>query len=271
MFTVYVDDSGTDPKQHLAIAAALIVPACQIVALDSQWDLFSKRHGFSNLHAAECVARNPRSQFFGWDDIMVEKVLRRARQLMKARASAAFSFAINKPLFDSAAPDEWREVGGYNHYTWALRALLQQLVRWHAKRGIKEPFEFVFDRADGRDKAEIEMLMAQFDSGSPGKFEGHYSFRNRGDVPGLQCADLIAWTSYSYARMAYLNSVMNRFAKESLTDFTGDSDSGWLKTLVYRSDGLRQAIKMDRADKQAEEARRLWYQNYISRKGRSNR
>ena len=38
MFTVYIDDSGSDPNQPVANATALIVPGRRILALQREWD-----------------------------------------------------------------------------------------------------------------------------------------------------------------------------------------------------------------------------------------
>src|SRR5271155_4361077 len=37
MFRAYIDDSGTDPEQQVAIASMLIMPATRIPALDREW------------------------------------------------------------------------------------------------------------------------------------------------------------------------------------------------------------------------------------------
>jgi len=42
MFTVYVDDSGTDPNQAVAIASAWVIPGPQIIRLESEWDTCNK-------------------------------------------------------------------------------------------------------------------------------------------------------------------------------------------------------------------------------------
>jgi hypothetical protein len=263
MFTVYVDDSGSDPNQTTAVAGVLIVPVRQILALDSSWASFASKYGFEDLHASECVARNPKS-YAGWDEAKVQKVFSRARQIIKRHASKAFSLTINKRDFDAEAPPEWREVGGDNHYTWAWRSLLNLLVRWHGERRIGAPFEFVFDWAEKRDKVEIEMVMAQFDSLFPGKFEGHYSFRKRKDVPGLQCADLLAWTCFGMSRLKFRDVPMHEIAEEAFCDFSNHMGRQWLDALTHERAALHAAITLDRADIEGERERREWYHNYAA-------
>ncbi|HXR38125.1 MAG TPA: DUF3800 domain-containing protein [Terracidiphilus sp.] len=263
MFTVYVDDSGSDPNQTTAIAGVLVVPARQILSLESTWASFASKYGFKDLHASECVARNPKS-YAGWDETKVQKVFSRARQIIKKHTSKAFSFTINKKDFDAEAPPEWREVGGENHYTWAWRSLLNLLVRWHSERNIDAPFEFVFDWAEKRDKVEIEMVMAQFDSLFPNQFEGHYTFRRRKDVPGLQCADLLAWTCFGMSRLKFHEVPMHEVAEESFSDFSNYQDRQWLDALTFERDALHAAITLDRADTEGERMRREWHRNYAA-------
>ncbi|MFZ0392520.1 MAG: DUF3800 domain-containing protein [Terracidiphilus sp.] len=264
MFTVYVDDSGTSRGQPVAVAGVLIIPALQIIPLDKEWATFSAKYGFTDLHAAECAALNPKT-YPTWDEAKVEKVFWRARQIIKKRASKAFSFSIYKKDFDDAAPLESRKTGGQNHYTWALRNLMSLLVQWHGERRIPVPFEFVFDRAAGRDKREIEMLMAQFDSLAPGKFEGHYQFRNRADVPALQCVDLLAWSCYSKSRLRYGPVPIPRVAEESFDDFLRHRDGQWLTAMTFDPRGLKEAFEMDRATID-EQARQEWYRNYKAKR-----
>jgi Protein of unknown function (DUF3800) len=262
MFTVFVDDSGTAPDQPVAIAGALIIPAIQIPNLEADWAAFGARDGFTYFHSSECAAKNYKSQFAKWDDAKVEKAFERARRIIKKRTSRAFAFAVHKEDFDAEAPAEYREVGGENHYTWALRTLLNVLVQWHREREIIPPFEFVFDWAEGIVREEIEMLMAQFESIFPGMFEGHYSFRKKQDVPGLQCADVLAWTYYGTARQVFRKVPMNAIAKNSFIDFSSHQNRQWLNALTFERKALREAIAFDMADTSSMQARAQWFREW---------
>jgi Protein of unknown function (DUF3800) len=56
MFTVYIDDSGTDPRHHVAIASGLIIPAKLIPRLDCEWSSFLQKEGIlKGFHTSECV------------------------------------------------------------------------------------------------------------------------------------------------------------------------------------------------------------------------
>lgn len=98
MFSVYLDDSGTDPNQRAAIATAFVVPAAQIIPLEREWDKLKKRHGFSDFHTSEMVARNYKSDFADWDEAKQREVFERVRQISKKYGigrSGAVSFAVN--------------------------------------------------------------------------------------------------------------------------------------------------------------------------------
>jgi hypothetical protein len=264
MFTVYIDDSGTDPKQPTAIAAALIVPAKQIPALDRDWAVFGATFGFGDFHASDCAARNPHSAFGEWGDEKVSRAFRRARQIMKRRASKALTVTLHKKDFDAEVPQEWLDVGGgENHFTWAFRELLYKTVKWGDERNISASFEYIFDWAGKNERVEIDMVMAQFESARPGRYEGRFSFRKRQEVPGLQCVDLLAWTIFSLSRSLVQQLPTRGIADESFRDFTFQSNNPeWLVASGHTRETMRAAIARDRANAEAEHRRREWYRNY---------
>lgn len=268
MFTVFVDDSGTAKDQPVATAGALIIPALQIAPLDRAWESFRAKYGFTDFHSSVCAARNYKTEFGKWDDQKVQQAFARARQITKKYASAAFSFAVCKDDFDAEAPAEWRMSGGENHYTWAFRTLMHHLINWHGERHIQTPFEFIFDWAEGRDRDEINMLMSQFDTLHPNKFEGHFTFKKRKDIPALQCADVLAWTCSAASRFAFKKTPMLPIAEESFSDFRTYRDRNWLKALTFERSALRQAIASDLADSESQKTRSAWYANYTANKKR---
>ena len=52
MITVYVDDSGTDPRQKIAIASAVIVESRRVESLDKEVAGLFADEGFSYFHTA---------------------------------------------------------------------------------------------------------------------------------------------------------------------------------------------------------------------------
>ncbi len=264
MLTVYVDDSGTSPEHKVALASALIVPAERIEALDIEWEKFKAEENFSYLHAAEIACSDRRGQFATWDNEKASRVFERARKFAMNYGVRAFSMAIYKPHFDALVPKEWLEPGGSNHYTWAFRNLMHQLLRWHKSHVGRGVYEFVIDNAVGKDRFEIEMMMDQFETASPGCFENHYSFRCKANVPCLQLADLVAWSAYSFAKTIFQQASPNPFAFAAVKDFEvlHPTDDGWLKFLAIMGDELKIAIDDDLKNAEAQEYRAEWYKQW---------
>src|SRR5690242_7861812 len=109
MFTIYVDDSGTSPSQHIAVAAALVAPFKRWLAFENEWNRFKTKEGFKCFHTAECVANNQKSEFANWDDEKKLRVIRRIREMTKKYAVHAIALGLYKPFFDEVVTGEFRE------------------------------------------------------------------------------------------------------------------------------------------------------------------
>jgi hypothetical protein len=130
MFRVFIDDSGTDPNQQIAIATAFVVPAKRIVALDMEFDRLKQQEGFTDFHMSLCVARNQHSEFADWTDEKQQRVISRVRQIGKKFGAQAMSLAVTKDDYDQLVPSWLRELAGKFHYTWAIRHMLDLLDQW---------------------------------------------------------------------------------------------------------------------------------------------
>jgi hypothetical protein len=244
MFSVYIDDSGTAPDQPVAMASALIIPAKQIVALDKEWETFSAKNGFSSFHSSECVFRNAKSEFAQWSDDKVLKVTERIRQICSKYAVRAFSFAVTKDDYDSTLEPEMKELFGKFHYTWAIQHLLLMCAMWSASGDRIAPLRYIFDwmdRSQAKAKAEIEDVMYMYDRSRPGQFSD-YSFRRREDIPALQCADLLAWSSYQVARHHFFDKPLHPIADINYQGFRSFGDE-WLAARSITRKDLRQWVE----------------------------
>jgi Protein of unknown function (DUF3800) len=241
VFTVYIDDSGTDPRQHVAIASGLIIPSMRIPSLDREWDAFLKKVGIGKkgFHTSECVARNPKSDFVGWSDEKVKDVLARIRQMTFKYSVQAQSMAVEKKTFDDVIPVELRNFGGKYHYSWAVDHMGGFVHRWAEERGVN--VEYIFDMAGKNEQAEITEVMEHAEALNPGNFLGHYAFRNRADIPALQCADLFAWTCYQQALLKFRNKPLPPFAETCWDDFSRRGD--WCGAWTVFEPQLKQWVK----------------------------
>jgi hypothetical protein len=224
-FMVFLDDSGTDPKQSVAIASAMIVPSSVLGKMKKEWDRLTEKEGFTDFHTSVFVARNPKSQFAGWEDPKHERVFRRVREITKKYSSQNITYAVNKADYESIVPDRLRKLTGRHPYTWALRHVARFAETWRAHKEAP-PLQWVFDfmkpSDDGR--KEVEELFEQAEEqaliggASPGGFTD-LDFQSRVNVPSLQCADLLAWTNYRFAVEKFYDTKPHPFAITAWTDF----------------------------------------------------
>ena len=261
-FTVYLDDSGTDPSQAVACATALIIPANRILALENELDKLKKREQFSDFHTSDCINKNKDSDFANWKDQKIDRVIRSMGGITREYVTQVFSFTVQKRIYETVVPEELREYAGKYHYSWALRHVLRFAQVWRHENGIAEPYEWLFDWMEKRDKTrkEVENVMEQAEEeavsdGSAGEFE-HYDFRKRGTFAGLQCADLVAWTNYNFSLHIENGTPLGRHAKQLWNSFSRKPRPHsvkmpgleWNGAAVIKTAALRDWVKREQAD-----------------------
>jgi len=265
MFRSHIDDSGTDPCQQVAIATALIMPAARVAALDREWKALTEREEFSDFHMSVCVARNEKSQFAGWSDEKQRRVISRVRQIGKKFGLKGFSLCINKSDYDELVVPRLSYADKY-HYTWAIRNLIDVLDRWGRFSNVTIPFEYIYDWMDPKTqreaKDEIDTVMAQAEyeacqSGLAGRYT-NYSFRRRQDIPGLQCADALAWTCYRFSLLAILKTPLNQIAQDSWNDYYKHQSRTWLYAATMTREDLNKWVEAEIKDGRSEVKFRAW-------------
>jgi Protein of unknown function (DUF3800) len=265
MFTVYIDDSGTDPSQPSAIASALIIPAARLDELEQRWNKFKTDNFISEFHSAECAAGQRGTDFYKWSSQRKHHVFSQACEITKEFGLNAFSFAVTKSDYDEFVQGELREFGGKYHYTWAVWSLIRKLDEWAINHRLDAPFEYIFDwmGENKRNKArqEIEIVMAQQESLREGFYDGKYSFRKRKDHPALQCTDLLAWTCYQFARSAYLKSPTHPIAWQTFWNFDGHQDQRWLGAFFQSREQIKEWAEREAADVERVNRRKAWIEN----------
>ena len=254
MFRVYIDDSGTDPNQQVAIASALIMPAGRIVALDKEWERLTKKEGFTDFHMSLCAARNEKSQFGGWDEVKQKRVISRVREIGKKFGVKALSLAVNKIDYDTIVLPKFDFADKF-HYTWAIRHVIDLIDKWALPR-TKLPLEYVYDWMDSKTqpeaKAEIETVMEQaeeeaVEAGMAGRYT-NYSFRRRKDIPALQCADALAWTCYRFALYAHIGTPPSQLALDCFADYSKHLNRQWLYAAGMSKEDLQDWAEKEQQD-----------------------
>ncbi|MFZ3341467.1 MAG: DUF3800 domain-containing protein [Terriglobales bacterium] len=248
LYTNYVDDSGTDPNQRIAVASGLIIPGARIPALQKEWDRLREKEGFSDFHTSEFVAKNYKSAFAKWTDEKHARVFLRVRQICKKYGAKCVAFSVLKKDYDEVVPADMKKYWGQYHYTWAMR----QFIVWmyQKERALSgAPMEYVFDYMDPSDanRKEIEKVMQQAEdmTGNTDEFK-HFGFRPRREVPGLQCADLLAWLAYQVALQVFCNKPMSPYAKLAWEDFDKHPHKEWRTVRTVQRWGLEHLVHKER-------------------------
>ena len=265
MLTAYVDDSGTDPNQAVAIASAWIIPGRQIIRLENEWNTLKNKHGFSSWHTSEFLAKNKDCEAANWDNPKLDRVFSRVRQITKRYGVKVVTFAVSKRDYDDAIPSELRKYSGTFHYTWAVRNLLDRLLGW--RRSLKiPPLQYVFDwldpKADKQKKREIEAAIDQAEeaatqNGFAGEFK-NYGFGSREEIPGLQCSDLLAWAGFQQTLWTMHKKPLSSYAEIAWADFDATLDPSWREVLAVSKSELQRWANDPKAVTHAEEFFRKW-------------
>lgn len=265
MFTVYLDDSGTSPSQHVAIATALVIPAIRIEAMEREWNTLKAKEGFSCFHMAEFVAKNPKSDFANWDDAKQARVYGRVKQITRKYGAAAFSFSVLKKDYDEIVDDKWRSHFGRDHYVWALRHLMILLDDWRLARPIP-PLAYVFDWMGGPKDARYRAVRTIMEQGESLAIEANragdytaYSFRHQKDFAGLQCVDPIAWSCYQVALEQFKGTPPKPFAKPTFSEYVTQPNK-FLDSRFVSRDSLRDWFEQERKHPKSIELFNKWGQ-----------
>jgi hypothetical protein len=273
-FTIFLDDSGTSPSQHVAIASAVVIPTSRLLLLEREWNALKSKEGFSCFHMSEFAALNPKSEFAGWVDKQ-DRVAKRIRQIVKKYAVKAFSMSVNKEDYEQVVPNELRKYVGKFHYTWAISNVLALIEKWASDNNMPILFEYVFDcmgkRRDPR-RQEVEDVLELCEDiatqqGNPGQF-AHCSFKSRCELPALQCADIIAWTCYQHALLAFRNTPMKPIATDMWRDLRSHQNKGWLWAVTIKRDHLEDWAKKELEDGRAIKRFQAWETNRAARESR---
>ncbi len=275
-FTAFIDDSGTDPKQQIANATVLIVPASRIVALEAEWNRLKEKEGFSCWHTSEFAARNPKSDFANWDDAKHVRVFRRVRNICKKYCVQPMSFSVLKKDYDEMVLPIL-PFADKHHYSWAIRSLLAHTERWRNTKQVP-PLEYVFswmgEKRKNERRREIEDLMDQAEDeakaeGHPGEFE-HWTFRRPAEIPALQCVDALAWSVYQYGVLMFCKKPLCEDARIAWDDFGKYLGGNWGFDVTTTRAALKKWAEAEAADGQSEKRLREWKERRYGAKGEAN-
>ena len=224
LHTVYIDDSGTDPKSKIVSAAFCVSTVEKWKEFEDKWLKIAKQAGFDlkQFHMTEfaaCRRNNPCKQCLSgktstkehpwqkWSDEKRKNVLKRMGKAIVRYSECGFGIACVKKDYDehvknSPARLVANEPIGDQYFTFPLQVCGGELAKWRKANHVSVPLKFVFDLSNDAQKYEIANVFfgaaqnrEKDESGVEQWFEPDgLSFESRKSVPQLLAADMLAWT-----------------------------------------------------------------------------
>ncbi len=237
--TIYIDDSGTDPNQAVAVAAGWISPIEQWKKFAKGWERLKHAPGyeFGCFHMSPCLARNEDTEFRDWDSKKQQLVIRSIRKLVRKRALQGFAVAVGKDDYDDTITGDLRKEAGDNHYTWAFRGLVGLIERWRIANSITGSIEFIFDHIERHElrRKEIEVVFDRAGVEEP-------IFKKSCELSPLQAADVLAFCTYQKALSKLFGKPMHPIAEESFNEFAAYDGQRWLEATITNRRALAQWV-----------------------------
>src|SRR5208282_2955541 len=125
MFEAYFDDSGTDPKSDIAIAACYVSTKRAWGEFVDAWDRVKREEGFDAFHMAEFAAPSGQGHkpFCDWDNQKKDRVYGRLARIINENKRIGIASAVPKKFYD-ALPPLIHKYHGKDHYAFAVRMCL---------------------------------------------------------------------------------------------------------------------------------------------------
>lgn len=220
--TVYLDDSGTDPKSRIASAGMCIATVDRWLDFADRWKKIADNVGFDlkHWHMTEFAACRPTNfcqqcqkgkltavehPWRKWSDKKREMVLKRMAKALITTVEYGLGIAHTKEDYekyvrDSPARALAGEPVGDEHFTFAVQQCGGKLAEWRAAQAITSPLKFVFDLSSTKQRDEIANVFFaavrdKYRDSIEQWFDGTgVAFESRKNTPQLLAADMIAWT-----------------------------------------------------------------------------
>jgi hypothetical protein len=207
-FEVYCDDSGTDANTPVAVAACYISSKEQWDCFVRNWDEVREREGFDVFHMCEFMAKPEagRKPFCDWDNIKKDRVYRKLASIINTRIYCGFAIAVPKAPFDRFVFQEFKDGFAADHYTWAIRTMLDVISDWRADHQRYDPMQYVFHRGSlSQDRIEQiwkseSKLNSDLTAVRYGMTPDGIMFEDDALFKPLQAADIFGWQVQNHMR-----------------------------------------------------------------------
>jgi len=222
MFTVYVDDSGTNDEARIVTGACCVASVSNWKKFERRWLEIGKEAGFKYFHMTEFAGCRPdewcrdcrkgkqteeNHPWRDWSNKKRKRVLKELASSVNEYSSFGIGIAIGKEDYDNLilnAPlkDMLEPVTAQDkHLMYTLQSCAGAIAKWRDQQRLTKPMQYVFDGTDDlKLKHQISEIFASTDSGigaplNDGMTTARYSFQNRRSVVQLLSADMLAWVS----------------------------------------------------------------------------
>ena len=211
-FEAYCNDSGTDANTPVAVAACYIASREQWDFFVRNWDEVREREGFDVFHMCEFMAKPEAGHkpFCDWDNVKKDRVYRKLASIINTRISRGFAIAVPKAPFDRFVFQEFKDGFAADHYTWAIRAMLDVISDWRAGNQIYDPMQYIFhhgslsqDRIEQIWKSESK-LNSDLTAVRYGMSPDGIQFQDDALFKPLQAADIFAWQVQNHMRRSVM-------------------------------------------------------------------
>lgn len=210
MFTAYFDDSGTDANSDIAVAACYVSTKRGWDDFVEAWNIARQEEGFDCFHMSDFMApaTQRREPWCNWGNFKKADVYKRLAKIINENKRIGVALAIPKAIWD-ATPERVRRHYGRQHYTFAVRMCVNQIVKWRKKSMITLPVRYIFDwemqKTPKREEITrifelISKSQNQVVADLLGLEPRGYAFEHKEDFKPLQAADILAWQMRSHMR-----------------------------------------------------------------------
>jgi hypothetical protein len=207
-FQVCCDDSGTDANTPVAVAACYIASKEQWNGFVRNWDEVREREEFDVFHMSEFMARPEAGHkpFCDWDNTKKDRVYRKLASIINTRILRGFAVAVPKAPFDRFVFQEFKDGFAADHYTLAIRTMLDLICDWREANQIYDLMQYVFDRGSlSQDRIEQiwkseSKLNSNLTAARYGMTPTGIMFEDDALFKPLQAADIFGWQVQNHMR-----------------------------------------------------------------------
>ena len=234
MLTAYFDDSGTSPKENVAVVAGYVGYSDQWGMFAAKWKELLDQSGIKVSHRSDMECFH--GEFASWTPDKRTDFVKKADKIIQKRTSMPVGSAVIKSDFEEMVPTRLeKHIGG--HFGWCVTEAVALTNSWANKINHKGPIHWVFEAGTTGQPRVNEMLSrlyANTDWRKRFRIKS-WSFGDKSLLP-LQAADFVAYEAYKQIQNQILDAGKYP-VRLSAIDLIGEKDKHllyWNKTRLAR-------------------------------------